>query len=52
MFVSTQDGWTALHLATHEGKVDVVRLLVTEARTLVNIQNIVLEKFFSKWALL
>ena len=39
MFVSTQDGWTALHLAAHEGKVDVVRLLLTEAQTLVNIQN-------------
>ena len=44
MFVSTQDGWTALHLAAHEGKVDVVRLLVTQAQTLVNIQNKVLEK--------
>ena len=39
MFVSTQDGWTALHLAAHEGKVDVVRLLLTEAWTLVNIQD-------------
>ena len=39
MFVSTQDGWTALHMAAQEGKVDVVRLLLTEAQTLVNIQN-------------
>ena len=38
MFVSTQDGWTALHLAAREGKVDVVRLLLTEAQALVNIQ--------------
>ena len=33
-----QDGWTALHLAAHEGKVDVVRLL-TEAQALVNIRK-------------
>ena len=39
MFVSTQDGWTALHMAAQEGKVDVARLLVTEAQALVNIQN-------------
>ena len=39
MFVSTQDGWTALHLAAQEGKVDVVRLLLTEAQALINIQN-------------
>ena len=39
MFVSTQDGWTALHLAAREGKVDVVRLLLTEAQALVNIQT-------------
>ena len=39
MFVSTQDGWTALHLAAQEGKVDVVRLLLTEAQALVNIQS-------------
>ena len=32
-----QDGWTALHLAAQEGKVDVVRLL-TEAQAQVNIQ--------------
>ena len=33
-----QDGWTALHLAAQEGKVDVVRLLIdTEAQ--VNIQT-------------
>ena len=38
VFVSTQNGWTALHLAAQEGKVDVVRLLVTEAQALVNIQ--------------
>ena len=39
MFVSTQEGWTALHLAAQEGKVDVVRLLLTEAQALVNIQT-------------
>ena len=39
MFVSTQYGWTALHLAAQEGKVDAVRLLLTEAQTLVNIQT-------------
>ena len=39
MFMSTQDGWTALHLAAQEGKVDVVRLLLTEAQALVNIQT-------------
>ena len=33
-----QDGWTALHLAAHEGKVDVVRLL-TEAQALVNTRK-------------
>ena len=33
-----QDGWTALHLAAQEGKVDVVRLL-TEAQARVNIQT-------------
>ena len=38
VFVSTQDGWTSLHLAAQEGKVDVVRLLLTEAQALVNIQ--------------
>ena len=38
MFVSTQDGRTTLHMAAHEGKVDVVRLLLTEAQALVNIQ--------------
>ena len=37
--VSTQNGSTALHMAAHEGKVDVVRLLLTEAQTLVNIQT-------------
>ena len=44
MFVSTQDGWTALHMAAQKGKVDVVRLLLTEAQTLVNIQNKVYEQ--------
>ena len=34
----TQDGWTALHLAAQEGKVDVVRLL-TEAQVQINIQT-------------
>ena len=37
--MSSQDGWTALHMAAQEGKVDVVRLLLTEAQALVNIQN-------------
>ena len=41
MCLCPQDGWTALHLATHEGKVDVVRLLI-EAQALVNIQSEVL----------
>ena len=39
MFVSTQDGGTALHMAAREGRVDVVRLLLTEAQALVNIQT-------------
>ena len=39
MFVSTQNGWTALHLAAEKNKVDVVRLLLTKAQTLVNIQS-------------
>ena len=34
----TQNGFTPLHLAVHEGKVDVVRLL-TEAKAHVNIQT-------------
>ena len=33
-----QNGWTALHLAAQEGKVDVVRLL-TEAQAQVNTQE-------------
>ena len=37
--MSTQDGATALHMAAQEGKVDVVRLLLTEAQALVNIQT-------------
>ena len=32
-----QNGWTALHLAVQEGKIDVVRLL-TEAKAHVDIQ--------------
>ena len=36
--MSLQDGWTALHLAAQEGKVDVVRLL-TESQAQVNIQT-------------
>ena len=36
-----QDGWTALHLAAQEGKVDVVRLL-TDSRAQVNIRTKVL----------
>ena len=34
----SQDGWTALHMAAQEGRVDVVRLL-TEAQAQVNIQT-------------
>ena len=34
----SQRGWTALHLAAQEGKIDVVRLL-TEAKAKVNIQT-------------
>ena len=33
-----QRGWTALHLAAHKGKVDVLRLL-TESGAPVNIQT-------------
>ena len=33
-----QDGWTALHAAAQEGKIDMVRLL-TEAQAQVNIQT-------------
>ena len=33
-----QSGWTALHMAAQEGKIDVVRLL-TEAKAHVNIQS-------------
>ena len=39
MFMFTQNGWTALHIAANEGKVDVVRLLLTEAQNVVNIQD-------------
>ena len=39
-----QDGQTALHMAAHEGKVDVVRLL-TEAEAQVNIRTKVKEMF-------
>ena len=38
MWVCPQDGWTALHLAAQEGKLDVVRLL-TEAQAQVNAQT-------------
>ena len=40
MFFCTciQNGWTALHLAAQEGKVDVVRLL-TESQAQVNIET-------------
>ena len=34
----SQDGWTALHMAALEGKVDVVRLL-TKAKAHVNMQT-------------
>ena len=34
----SQRGWTALHLAAQEGKVDVVKLL-TDAKAYVNMQN-------------
>ena len=37
-YFSPQNGWTALHLAAQEGKVDVVRLL-TEAQAQINIQT-------------
>ena len=37
VYLCPQDGWTALHLAAQEGKVDVARLL-TEAQAQVNIQ--------------
>ena len=36
--VCSQNGWTALHMAAQEGKVDVVRLL-TEARAQLDIQS-------------
>ena len=39
MCMYTQGGWTALHLAAHEGNIYVMRLLVNEAQTLVNIQT-------------
>ena len=45
MFVSSQDGWTALHLAAQEGRVDVVRILLTEGQALVNIQSEVTATF-------
>ena len=38
VYLCPQNGWTALHLAAREGKVDVVRLL-TEAQAQVNIQT-------------
>ena len=37
-YFSSQNGFTALHLAAQEGKVDVVRLL-TEAQAQINIQT-------------
>ena len=39
MCFCAQDGWTALHLAAYEGKVDVVRLLLTDAQAQINIQT-------------
>ena len=36
--VCPQDGGTALHMAAHEGRVDVVRLL-TEAKAQLDIQT-------------
>ena len=33
-----QDGWTALHMAAQEGKVDIVRLL-TDTKAHVDIQT-------------
>ena len=36
--VCPQDGWTALHLAAQEGRVDVVRLL-TEAKAQLDMQT-------------
>ena len=38
MYLCAQDGWTALHLAAQEGKVDVMKLL-TEAQAQVNIRT-------------
>ena len=38
MCLCAQDGWTALHLAAQEGKVDVVKLL-TDAQAQINIQT-------------
>ena len=38
MFLSLQDGWTALHVAAEKGRVDVARLL-TESQAQVNIQT-------------
>ena len=38
VFVCPQDGWTALHLAAQEGRVDVVRVL-TEAKAQLDIQT-------------
>ena len=34
-----QNGWTALHMAAQEGKVDVVRLLTESSQAQVNIQT-------------
>ena len=38
VYFCPQDGWTALHLAAQEGKVDVVRLL-TEAKAHIYIRT-------------
>lgn len=38
MCFCSQDGWTALHLAAQEGRIDVVRLLI-EAQAQVNVQS-------------
>lgn len=40
MCLFMQRGWTALHLATQEGKINVVKLLI-DAKAHVNMQEVV-----------